>query len=147
MNWTLGELLVAAFGFLPGAAVIGAIGAVLTAIIRNKVPVRKVKLEGEAALWERIELLESRADAKDIKHAEDRERWEKQMRADHAECERRIDELRNEFEGQIRQLQQEQQSFGNISDDGPPLSRQLGRAHPVPKMPNPDLDALIDKIK
>lgn len=90
---------------LPWIAVLGFFGVLL-----------RVRVTGDPALWKRIEALETRLD-------EQGKNFERLMKQERDECTRKLSEM----EGRIRQLQQQQNSFGNIGE-GRPLQAQLHEA-------------------
>lgn len=94
----------AAVALMPWIAVLGFFGILL-----------KVRVSGDPALWNRIEALERRLD-------EQGRNFERLMKEERDECTRKLSEM----EGRIRELQQQQNSMGNLSEH--PIKMQLRSA-------------------
>lgn len=100
-----GQILLAV---IPWTALLGFFGLLL-----------RVRVSGDPALWKRIEALE-------LKLEQQSREFDKKLQDERADCAKKLAEM----EGRIRQLQQQQTSFGNVSDDRP-LASPLRKAFPA----------------
>lgn len=107
---------------IPWVAILGFFGMIL-----------KVRVSGDPALWKRVEALEAKLEQQTRDFAT---RLQAELEEERAECARKLGEL----EGQIRQLQQQQVSFGNMAQ-GDPMCGTLRTAFAVP-IGNKDADLL-----
>lgn len=96
----------------------------------------RARLSGDPALWKRVEALEQKLE-------EQRRDFDAKMEAERMACAKHISDL----EGQIRDLQQRQSSFGAMSNK--PLCGALDVAYPAPAEngENDDLLAQLGNVE